>query len=43
MPSKFDINMKRFCAFHKQDFDRLTEGQKQKLLDHHEKDLIAVN
>jgi hypothetical protein len=43
MPSKFDINMKRFCAFHKQDFDRLTEVQKQKLLDHHEKDLIAVN
>jgi hypothetical protein len=43
MPSKFDINMKRFCAFNKQDFDRLTEVQKQKLLDHHEKDLIAVN
>ncbi len=43
MPSKFDINMKRFCGFHKQDFDRLTEVQKQKLLDHHEKDLIAVN
>lgn len=43
MPSKFDINMKRFCAFHKQDFDRLTEVQKQELLDHHEKDLIAVN
>jgi hypothetical protein len=43
MPSKFDINLKRFCVFHKQDFDRLTEGKKQKLLEHHEKDLIAVN
>jgi hypothetical protein len=43
MPSKFDINLKRFCVFHKQDFDRLTEVKKQKLLEHHEKDLIAVN
>jgi hypothetical protein len=43
MPSKFDINLKRFCVFHKQDFDTLTEVKKQKLLEHHEKDLIAVN
>jgi hypothetical protein len=43
MPSKFDINLKRFCVFHKQDFDRLTEVKKQRLLKHHEKDLIAVN
>lgn len=43
MPSKFDMNLKRFCVFHKQDFDRLTEVKKQKLLEHHEKDLIAVN
>jgi hypothetical protein len=43
MPSKFDINLKRFCVFHKQDFDRLTEVKKQKLLEHHGKDLIAVN
>ncbi len=43
MPSKFDINLKRFCVFHKQDFDRLTEAKKQKLLEHHEKDLIAVS
>jgi hypothetical protein len=43
MPSKFDMNLKRFCVFHKQDFDRLTEVKKQKLLEHHGKDLIAVN
>jgi hypothetical protein len=43
MPSKFDINLKRFCVFHKHDFDRLTEVKKQRLLEHHEKDLIAVN
>ena len=35
MPSKFDINLKRFCVFHKQDFSNLTEEQKQKLIKHH--------
>ena len=35
MPSQFDINLKRFCVFHKQDFNVLTEEQKQKLINHH--------
>jgi hypothetical protein len=35
MPSRFDMNLKRFCVFHKQDFNSLAEEQKQKLLDHH--------
>jgi hypothetical protein len=35
MPSRFDKNLKRFCVFHKQDFNVLTEEQKQKLVDHH--------
>jgi hypothetical protein len=35
MPSKFDVNMKRFCVFHEQDFDTLTEEQRQRLIDHH--------
>jgi hypothetical protein len=35
MPSRFDVNLKRFCVFHKQDFNSLAEEQKQKLLDHH--------
>jgi hypothetical protein len=35
IPSKFDVNMKRFCVFHKQDFNTLTEEQRQKLIDHH--------
>jgi len=35
MPPRFDINIKRFCVFHKQDFNILTEEQKQKLLNHH--------
>lgn len=35
MPSRFDANLKRFCVFHKQDFDTLAEEQKQKLVNHH--------
>jgi hypothetical protein len=35
MPSQFDINLKRFCVFHKQDFNTLSEEQRQKLINHH--------
>jgi hypothetical protein len=35
MPSQFDMNLKRFCVFHKQDFYVLTEEQQQKLVNHH--------
>ncbi|HYZ49944.1 MAG TPA: hypothetical protein VE593_03585, partial [Nitrososphaeraceae archaeon] len=35
MPSQFGANLKRFCVFHKQDFNVLTEEQKQKLINHH--------
>ena len=35
MPSHFNVNLKRFCVFHKQDFNVLAEEQKQKLVDHH--------
>ena len=35
MPSQFDVNLKRFCVFHKQDFNRLTEEQRQKLVNRH--------
>jgi len=35
MPSRFDMNLKRFCVFHKQDFNTLAEEQRQKLVDHH--------
>jgi hypothetical protein len=35
MPSRFDTDLKRFCVFHKQDFNILAEEQRQKLLDHH--------
>ena len=35
LPSKFDINLKRICNYHKHDFDRLEEQEKHKLLEHH--------
>jgi hypothetical protein len=35
MPSQFGINLKRFCVFHKQDFNTLAEEQKQKLIKYH--------
>ena len=41
MPSRFDKDLKRFCVFHKQDFDVLSEEQKQKLINHHGQALIV--
>jgi MEDS: MEthanogen/methylotroph, DcmR Sensory domain len=35
LPPKFDIRLKRFCNYHKRDFDRLEEKEKQDLLEHH--------
>jgi hypothetical protein len=35
MSSQFDISLKRFCVFHKQDFEILTEEQRQNLINHH--------
>jgi hypothetical protein len=45
LPSKYEgMKLKGFCAYHKADFDtRFTEGQKQKLLDHHSKALMIAN
>ncbi len=35
LPSKYDIDLKRLCLFHKKDFNRLSKEQKQKLVNHH--------
>ncbi|MDQ3984123.1 MAG: hypothetical protein M3222_03095 [Thermoproteota archaeon] len=40
LPSKFYSKLKGFCCYDQKDFDRLTEYQKKKLLDHHGKDLV---
>ncbi len=39
LPSKYDIDLKRICVYHKKDLNRLSEEQKQKLLNHH---MIAI-
>lgn len=35
LPKKFDVSYKRLCIYHQNDFDRLTEEQKQKLINNH--------
>jgi hypothetical protein len=35
LPSEYDIDLKRLCLFHQNDFNKLTEEQKIKLLNHH--------
>jgi hypothetical protein len=44
LPSKYDDNMKLkgFCFYHQKDFERLSKQQKQKLLEHHGKNLMIV-
>jgi hypothetical protein len=45
LPTKYDDNMKLkgYCLYHQEDFDRrLTKQQKQKLLEHHGKNLMIV-
>ena len=45
LPSHYDegLNLKTFCLYHRQNFDsRLTEEQKQKLLEHHGKSMIIA-
>ncbi|HEU5120399.1 MAG TPA: hypothetical protein VFT71_05385 [Candidatus Nitrosocosmicus sp.] len=37
LPKQFDLNLKAFCLYHQKDFDRLSEEQKQELVNHHGK------
>ena len=39
LPKKFDVPMKGFCLYHQNDFDRLSDEQKQKLVEHHDRAL----
>jgi len=43
LPPKFDIKLKGFCCYNMADYNRLTEMQKQKLLDQHSKELVVTN
>ena len=39
LPSKFDVDIKGFCLYHQKDFDKFSDEQKQKLIEHHSKAL----
>jgi hypothetical protein len=47
LPAEYDddnIKLKGFCLYHQEDFDkRLSKEQKQKLLEHHSKNIMVVN
>ncbi len=34
LPSKYDIDLKRICIYHQKDFNRLSEEQRQRLVNH---------
>jgi hypothetical protein len=42
LPAKYDVHMKGFCLYHQKDFDRFSDDQKQKLIEHHGKALKIV-
>ncbi|MDQ4074141.1 MAG: hypothetical protein M3162_07545 [Thermoproteota archaeon] len=35
LPTKFSVGIKRICLYHKKDFDKFKEEQKEKLIEHH--------
>jgi hypothetical protein len=46
LPTKYDdkMKLKGFCLYHQEDFDkRLSKEQKQKLFEHHSKNIMLVN
>ncbi|MGC2573698.1 MAG: MEDS domain-containing protein [Candidatus Nitrosopolaris sp.] len=42
LPAKFDLPMKGFCLYHQNDFNRFSDEQKQKLIEHHGKVLNII-
>jgi len=42
LPTKYDVQIKGFCLYHQKDFDKFSEEQKQKLIEHHGKALKIV-
>ena len=37
LPRKYDVKMKGYCLYHQKDFERLSDEQQQKLIEHHGK------
>jgi hypothetical protein len=42
LPTKYDVQIKGFCLYHQKDFDKFSEEQQQKLIEHHGKALKIV-
>ena len=42
LPTKYNVQMKGFCLYHQKDFDKLSDEQQQKLIEHHGKALRIV-
>ena len=42
LPTKYDVQMKGFCLYHQKDFDKFSDEQKQKLIEHHGKAIEIV-
>jgi DcmR-like sensory protein len=42
LPTKYDVQMKGFCLYHQKDFDKFSDEQKQKLIEHHGKALKII-
>jgi myo-inositol catabolism protein IolC len=42
LPTKYDTCLKGFCLYHQKDFDKLSDEQKQKLVEHHRKTLKII-
>lgn len=43
LPSTYDIRLKRFCVYDQNNFDKITEHQKQKLISHHGKSFVIIS
>src|SRR5215212_7263201 len=39
LPTNYDVQMKGFCLYHQKDFDKFSDEQQQKLIEHHGKAL----
>ena len=39
LSTKYDVQMKGFCLYHQKDFDKFSDKQQQKLIEHHGKAL----
>jgi MEDS: MEthanogen/methylotroph, DcmR Sensory domain len=43
LPTKYDEQVRGFCLYHQKDFDRFSEEQKQRLIEHHGKALKIIH